>query len=75
MVDVFTDGSAFLQDVAEFTISASAAVLVQGDNGIVLDAGLVPGADHSSYRGKCMHSFSLFRKFGQYMCTWTAARH
>lgn len=52
MEDVFSDGSAFLQDVSEFTISAGAAILVRDNQAVILDAQLVPGADHSSYRGE-----------------------
>ena len=49
---VFSDGSAFLQDTPQFTISSGAAIAVDGDCCSVLEASLVPGADHSSYRGE-----------------------
>lgn len=51
-VNVFTDGSAFLQDCPQFTIAAGAAISVVGADYHVVDAQIWPGADHSSYRGE-----------------------
>lgn len=69
MADVFTDGSAVLQDVAEFTISASEALQISGEEGIALDSQLVPGADHSSYRGDVYALFLALQK------VWSAHLH
>lgn len=51
-VAVFTDGSAYLQDTPQFTISAGASILVSEQGYTVIDAQLVLGADHSSYRAE-----------------------